>query len=1110
MRILYDASQSTREAVIARELADALKQGKAVSLFVPEQYTLETERWLSQALRGTPRLKLDIVSFNRLAHRMVDGKRGSARKLLNHSGTLMALQRIILDHQAQLVTYGRIAGRTGFVQEIEVLLKELKLSGIGPDQLQTYAQGEDTPALLAAKLKDLSLLYGAFEAWIASGYLDDADRLQLLDDVLGSELTFSGKSIWFHGFRSFTHVEWQLIRTLHEQAGQTTFSLGIPDTEAKAEVFAPVRRTLDRLTEMSHREGFLALVPCAGDGVSGNADLGDRVFSLNVLDGSTMKLMAEVNRCITPFQEIEAAAQVMLAWAQEMNWRWRDMMVVTPSDPIWQETLGRVCTRYGIPLYVDAKVPLSVHPMARYVLDLIAVAQSNLNGETVCRALKWGYAGVTREQAESLENHVLARGIRGYRWGYSQQAPPEIAAVMNWVADALGTLSRELADAADTAERTDRLIAYLNHSGIPEILDREREQLAEQGRLEEAQVQGQVWEQLLDILDQVKTLMGQESLTLDAYGEILQAGLETIEIGIIPPTGDQVSTGTLFRSRSSHVKGLIILGANEGQLPAYDSGDGLLLNEEKLLLVSRGMPLESDRDTRGSEEEYALYELLGKAEERIYVSCSLKDGSGERIQESWFFEKLVSESAVSPYQARQDTPGHPAAFMGLLADLKRESIPLKARQRAALERLKEHGEWGRTLRTVEAGHAHRYQVPALEGATVETLMGQSLILNATGLERYSRCPFAWFVRYGLRPQPRKAYTVEIPDMGTLFHAAVDRFIRQNKEDAWESWPPEAMAKALEPVVDDLARNFGHGILEDTARNRFLKKKVQRLSLRALGTLARQLQAGSFEIAGTELAFDLRPEMGGLPPLVLETDAGQKLVIQGRIDRVDLCPLKEGTYGRIIDYKSGRPRFSLSDFAQGLELQLAVYLDVLNQHGTALVPEGIIPAGFLYFYLDDPLVDPQDDTPETLERELYRELRMEGLLVEDLQVLCAMDEALETARQSAVIPVSLKQDGTPSAVSSVISQDAMAALLTYAEGVIRKNGTAILAGEYAVAPCQTEKGMACLYCDYMALCQYDPGAEETPRRILRKMAPKKALEQIMGGQDHGHTVDNGTK
>ncbi len=1110
MRIITDASQSLREKVISAELEAALKQGGRTVVVVPEQYTLETERWLSKTLKGTPRIRLDIVSFNRLAHRLVDGKRGSKKTLLDRSGTLMALQRIILEHQTQLKTYGRIAGRTGFVLETEAFLKELKLSGIGPDLLAECGGAPDTPELLGAKLKDLGMIYGAFEAWIASGYMDDADRLQLLNEALERENHFAGSKVWFHGFRSFTQVEWALIRTIHGQASQTTFSLGIADPEAEEAVFAPVRRTLERLTELSRLEGHRTFVSCSDPSMDGVSHLGDLVFEINQKGPVAKRPLIEINRSVTPYQEVEAAAQILMEWAQRLNWRWRDMMVTTPADPFWAAALDRVCRRYGIPLYVDAKVPMSDHPLSRYVLDLIAAARTGLNGEVVCRALKWGYSGIPRDQAELLENHVIARGIRGYRWGYSQQAPPQVAGLMQWVSEEIGALAGELNERDVTTDRTERIISFLEATGVPRILEQEGEVLAEKGLLQEAQVQSQIWGQLMDILRQVETLMGSESLSLESYGDIVKAGLETVEIGVIPPTGDQVSTGTLFRSRSSHVKGLVILGANEGQLPAYDSGDSILLNEEKLLLVSRGLPLDSDRDTRGAEEEYALYELLGKAEERVYVSCSLKDAGGEALQASWFFEKLFSEMDGTHKGAMGMRPGHPAAFLSLLAELKRERIPLKESHLRATERLRDHGSWGERVKSVDAGASHSYQAPRLQGRTVDALIGKTLVLNATGLERYTQCPFSWLVRYGLKPHPRKRYAVEVPDMGTLFHLAVDRFMRENKNVPWTSWTPEAVGNVLEPIVDGLAREYGHGILEDSARTRFLKKKIQRLGIRALGTLGQQMNAGSFTIVGTELAFDMRPEKSGLPPLVLETENGSRLIVQGRIDRVDRCELETGTYVRVIDYKSGRPKFSLSDFAHGLELQLAVYLDVLHRHGEEFSQGGILPAGFLYFYLDDPLVDVGDDAPEAIEKAIFRELRMEGLLIDDLNVLSAMDQDLKDFGQSAIIPASLKKDGTPTSVSSVVSQQAMNALLVYAEGIIRKNGASILEGDFSVSPCQTEQGMACVRCDFAALCQYDPGAEEVPRRVLRKMSTQKALEEITGRNGHERALDNGTE
>lgn len=40
-----------------------------------------------------------------------------------------------------------------------------------------------------------------------------------------------------------------------------------------------------------------------------------------------------------------------------------------------------------------------------------------------------------------------------------------------------------------------------------------------------------------------------------------------------------------------------------------------------------------------------------------------------------------------------------------------------------------------------------------------------------------------------------------------------------------------------------------------------------------------------------------------PPITLTLDDGRKVLIEGKIDRVDIAKLNNGKYIRIIDYKS---------------------------------------------------------------------------------------------------------------------------------------------------------------------------------------------------------------
>lgn len=1100
MRIIANTDQSARDAQIAKEIEAALKNGNKALLWVPEQYTLESERWACRAFKGVPRIDFEVVSFNRLAHRYVDGRRGNTRKTLGSSGQLMALQRLILKNRDQLASYGRIAGKTSFALEMAALIKELKLSGVGSEALNDAGRWLDVPLMLTAKIQDIARIFSAYEAWSETGFMDETDRLKLMASVLDEEEPFRNCSIWFHGFRNFTQVEWNVLHVVHRQARAFTFALGIPDLQSSEKVYRPLIKTIDHLQRISSKEGAISWV---SEPASQSATLRDAIF-VGEFAGSVPPVpQVACSRCGNPHHEIERAALKILEWVRLNNWKWKDIMVVTPSDREWQLALARIFSRYEIPCHADTKVPLSDQALSRYVLTMLEAVESGMDGETVCRGLKWGYSGIGKEQIENLENHVLARGIRGKRWGNHGEAPPGVSEAMAWVDEVIGDFKDALKAQKNADGRSDALIAFLEKTGVPAILALEQDGLAQSGNLREAQVQGQVWESVMDVIAQVRTLLNEETMDLGDYIAILRAGLESEEIGVIPPTADQVLTGTLFRSRSSHVKGLVVLGANEGQLPSYDSGDGLLLNDEKLILIQRGLALESDRDTRGQEEEYALYELLGKAEETLYVSCSRKSSTGEPLHPSWFYDAVEKFSHVGARgDGAKDAPIPPPAFLYKMAELRREGIPLSGINGQRAERLRNVSNWRDKVSVLEAGAAHRYQVAPLNKNHVDGLTGKSLIVSPTGLERYARCPFSWLVKHGLRPMERKTYAVAIPDMGMLFHAAVDGFVRAYGSESWEHWSASEVERALEPVVQAIASGYGHGVLDDNARNRFLKTKVKRLTLRALTALGMHLNAGDFEVVGTEVPFEINPEKSGFPPLVLQTEGGENIVVHGRIDRIDACRVSgemgEETYLRVIDYKSGRPKFSLSDFSHGLELQLAIYLDVANRNGSRYAHGNIRPAGFLYFYLDDPLVDPAEDTPSALERAIFRELRMEGVLIEDMKVLNAMDHQLSEQRNSSVIPVSLKQNGEVTSASSVVPEKVMTAILRYVEEHIRKQGTAIKSGCFPVSPCQTEKGMACDYCDYKALCQYDPSSEEEQRRVLRKLSGEKALEIIAGG------------
>lgn len=1097
LRLITGSCQQERENCIFAEIQQVLEQGGHPVLLVPEQFTLAMERQVARYFRGKPHKNLEVLSFDRLGHRLVDNRRGLGLTPVDPVGRLMAFQKAVLACREQLTAYRRIAGRPAFAMEADRMYRQLKFTGITGEAMVELGQKTAQQPLLAQKLQDLNRIFAVYEGWLENRYLDEADRIFLLNGTLAEERPFQGKSLWIHGFRSFTALEWQLMETLARQAAGITLSLDreLPGLE-DAPLFAPIRQTRDRFVRMAEQEGQLAEKTVEPDGRPWGQRVGAQVFGTVAPQAPSVPGVFWAH-CGDPEQEAALAARRILDWVRQKGWRWNEVLLITPGDEGYTRLIQRVFRRYGVPVFVDSTRSLASHGLCRFVLEALRAADGRLDGESVCAMLKWGYLEDDRSLLDQLENYVLARGIRGRRWReLAAEGGPELESLMLRTAERVESLSKAFRGSLQAATCVEALSAFLEAAGVRETLELRQQELQEAQQWEAMQEQAQIWNRFTEVLEQIRGILGDTELELPEFARILKTGLEAAEVGVIPPVLDAVSMGTLYRSRSGGVKGLVLLGANDGLLPAYSSGDDLFLNDEKLFLKELGLDLASDQESRAREEEYALYEMLSRVEAELLITCSVRSRAGEAMTPSWPFETLTGIG--TRWLGRDgDAPGYPADAVGRYAAALRQGRPVPRRERLLLDHLGRLPEWKPLLDQAEAGHRHRYQAAPLAGETVEALYGTGLTMNATGVEHYGRCPFAWYVRHGLKPQPRRTFQVTVPDLGILFHTCVDRFVRQCRQERldWAGWTAEEIGQKLDPIVEELAAQYGWGVLESSARNRFLKAKIRRLGLRALLTLGRHLQAGTFRIERTELAFSPNPEWDSLPPLVLETEDGRQLVVQGRIDRVDLCTIDGEPYARIIDYKSGRPKFSLSDFVHGLELQLAVYLDAVDRGGARLAGQPVVPAGFLYFYLDDPLVEQGDDNPQTAEQAVFRNLRMEGLLLGEPAVLEAMDSEAMEAGASAIIPVSVNKDGSFGKRSSVLSRADLKALLQYGEGIIRSVGESILEGQIAVQPCRTESDAACDRCDYRGVCQFDLAGEGDGYRLLKKLEPEAALERI---------------
>src|SRR5207237_9052973 len=109
---------------------------------------------------------------------------------------------------------------------------------------------------------------------------------------------------------------------------------------------------------------------------------------------------------------------------------------------------------------------------------------------------------------------------------------------------------------------------------------------------------------------------------------VLEAGLGSLTVGLIPPALDQVLIGALDRSRNPAVKMAILLGMNETVFPARPSNRSLLSDGDRAELEKCQFFLHDGARHQLAREQHYAYTACTRAQHRLVLTSALHDING--------------------------------------------------------------------------------------------------------------------------------------------------------------------------------------------------------------------------------------------------------------------------------------------------------------------------------------------------------------------------------------------------------------------------------------------------------------------------------------------------
>lgn len=1099
--------------------------GKKQLLIVPEQFTSQAERDLIEKTGKNAILTAEVLSFRRLAHRIFSKKGIGSRIPLGDIGKSMALRKIILQQKEQISYFKNVTEQPGFIDQLGLSITEFFQYRISPEQMAELAQAEGLPQGAKEKLGDLSHIYRAYLDFLQQDYISGDETLGILAERLDASCGLADTEIWLDGFYGFTPQEYRVIRQLLLLAPQVNLTLTMDRNTFYAAFLPPSApfyepyRTKQKLTALAQELGLAAVPPVLLE-ENKRAETAalralEKEYFYSFFKKASLQESVEIISCPTMQEEIRFAAGKILRLAREDGVRFGKIAIVTNAMAVYEKNLRSILEEYEIPYFIDARRETASHPLLVLLTALLDILVYDFRYEAMFSYLKSGLAPLTQEDVDILENYVLAYGIKGYKWkqptwdyGIQREGAEAIEAInllRERVMEAFAPfLSLSKKNPFSFHTFLSLLLDHLQALQVAERMDAWAKEAAAEGELTKAEEYRQIWLLVMDVLEKADAILGKEELTLPEMAKILEAGLEKCTMGVIPPTADCLLIGDIERSRLPEIQYLFVLGVNEGVLPAPSMAQGVFTEAERDILSLQGMELAGGGKQKIFEERFLIYRGLAAPSRHLWLTFAASDSEGRELLPSSLIEQLRRLDDTLPiaqmpeFSLEESCPADAFHLLGKKMRAHTEDAPLEPLWQDIYSFFAGKAEWQARLALLKKGIGASGRAERLSPKTAKALYGKNILSSVSRLERFAACPFSFFAEYGLNAQERRLYQLHTPDLGSLFHDVLDIFSKKLTEDAipWTALTRAETEARIHAAVDIAAPQLGERILLESAANQYLIRRLKRISTRAAWTLIRHLQQGHFVPAGYEIGFGYHE---ALPPIVIGLADGGSLILNGKIDRVDLLDAEGNRYVKIIDYKSGNQQFSFQEIYYGLQLQLLIYLDAYLRYyqkaGTALKPGGVF-----YFHIADPtLALSQELSAAQIEEALYAHLQMSGLILQEDTLIYGLDDALNPHTESytgasCIVPIGFTKSGAPSAASNLATEEQYEAILDFVRARAKELGESMKAGIITPAPYRKGTKTPCDYCKFRSICRHH--AEEKPKwRDLRAIRKKDFWEML---------------
>ena len=1127
IKIIYGTAGTGKSEYCFMQAAQNCNDNQEVNtvIITPEQFSFTAETRLMQSIYDITEskavLNAEVITFNRMAYRVLNEVLGQANTKTNLTkcGKAMLMYSILDKQKSKL----KFLGKNSENIDLSInAINEFKQHGVTTEALeQEIEQTEEK--YLKCKLEDMNLIYKSFEEQIQGKYIDETDLLSLLAENLDKTDMFKNTIFYIDEFSGFTKQEYDIIKKLVQISKEVNVTICADSlftgTTPESDIYYSNKITITKLFKLAEELDILPeqinLENSYRFKTPELKHLKEKLYSKQSTKYAENVENIELFLARNQYSEVENVAKNIIKLVRDKNYKYKEISVITKNIATYANLVRAIFSKYNIPVFIDEKRELNQNIFIQYVLSILEVFTKNWSYEAVFNYIKTGFLPFDETEIFKLENYCIKWGIKQNKWKKDfnikaeENKKEEIERLNEIRKQIVGPLLelKEKIDQEKTATAISKnLYEFLISQNIEEKLDEKMSKLEAEGLIDLKNEYKASYQVLIDILDEINLVFGEDKISIEKYLQILRVGLQNSGLGKIPGTQDQVILGDVDRSRSHKARAVFILGINDGVFPSVNKNEGFFNDSDREALKEHGIELAKGTLERLYEDNFNIYKAFTTAEEKLYLSYVSSDTEGRAQRPSSLISKIkklfpnINEQS-DVINEKQEILTEETTYEELIKNIdKLKEEEIDEIWYDVYKYYQNNEDWNEKLKANLEGLKYTNLPQNINKENLQRLYGNTLKASISKLETYKRCAFSYYLKYGLKLKPKEELKIQSINTGTFMHEVIDEFFETIKQKGKSlqdfsnyGEPEELQAKEKEikqiinQIIEEKLKENKNYVFTSSKKYKLLVERLKRIILKALKYIIETLLQSEFEIAGTEIEF---ANNGTYKPITLNLDNGKRVEIIGKIDRMDIGQNEDGKYLRIIDYKSSAKDIDLNEVYAGLQIQLLTYMDAICKE------EDLMPAGILYFSLLEQIIKSDKKlNEEEIEEKIRENFRMKGLILADIKVVKMQDKNLSQG-QSKLIPAYIDKSGNLSPKRTKgLTKEQFEILQKYIYKTIKEISQEILEGNIDLKPYNKNGITPCEYCEYKQICNFNPSIYKNEYNYIAKKDKEEILEAM---------------